>query len=196
MNFWLTVPAEISESRLCLESDVHPLHVVMCILLRWESKDWILLEKVMKKTPVDLQKRFPIYHACPKCLATYHCSSAFSQDGLASRQWSRKGGSNTGRLVTWDSPLRTDSASLKLSRIIQTINFILEFLNSGREFINSVLIFDQSSSRKFIESWPLNSLQFFHLMKTSYELHEDPDFVLTIVHGEVIDLAWIAHTLL
>ena len=40
----------------------------------------------MKKTFVDLQKRFPIYNACPKCLAAYRCGSAFSQDGLASRQ--------------------------------------------------------------------------------------------------------------
>ena len=33
------------------------------------------------------------------------------------------------------------------------------------EFINSVLIFGQSSSRKFIDCGPLNSLPFFHLMK-------------------------------
>ena len=35
----------------------------------------------------------------------------------------------------------------------------------------------------------LNSLQFFHLMKTSYELHEDPDFVLIVVLEEVVDLS-------
>ena len=40
----------------------------------------------MKKTPVDLQKRFPIYHARPKCLAAYRCGSAFAQNGLALRQ--------------------------------------------------------------------------------------------------------------
>ena len=40
----------------------------------------------MKKTPLDLQKRFPIYHAYPKYLAAYRCGSAFSQDGLAFRQ--------------------------------------------------------------------------------------------------------------
>ena len=38
-----------------------------------------LADKVLKKTPVDLQKRFPIYHASPKCLAANCC-------GLASRQ--------------------------------------------------------------------------------------------------------------
>ena len=40
----------------------------------------------MKKTPVDLQKRFPIYRAYPKYLAAYRCGSAVSQDGLASLQ--------------------------------------------------------------------------------------------------------------
>ena len=38
----------------------------------------------MKKTPVDLHKRFPIYPAYSKHLAAYHCGSAVSQDGLAS----------------------------------------------------------------------------------------------------------------
>ena len=40
----------------------------------------------MKKTPVDLQKRFPIFYANPKCQASYLCGSAFPQDGVASRQ--------------------------------------------------------------------------------------------------------------
>ena len=42
----------------------------MCVLIFSNSMDAILLDKVMKKTPKDLQKRFPIYHACPKYLAT------------------------------------------------------------------------------------------------------------------------------
>ena len=40
----------------------------------------------MKKTPVVLQERFPIYHAYSQYLAAYHCDSAFSQEGLAFRQ--------------------------------------------------------------------------------------------------------------
>ena len=36
--------------------------------------------------------------------------------------------------------------------------------------------------------------QFFHLIKTfSYELYEDPDFVLIIVHEEVVDLVEVVH---
>ena len=32
------------------------------------------------------KKRFPIYHACPKCLAAYRCGLAFPKNGLAFRQ--------------------------------------------------------------------------------------------------------------
>ena len=41
---------------------------------------------MLKKTPVDLQKRFPIYHACPKCLAAHCCGSAFPHNGVAFSQ--------------------------------------------------------------------------------------------------------------
>ena len=42
--------------------------------------------KVLKKTPLDLRKRFPIYHACPEYLAACRCGSAFPENGLAFRQ--------------------------------------------------------------------------------------------------------------
>ena len=45
-----------------------------------------LLDKVTKKTPVDFQKRFPIYHDYPRYLAAYHGGSAFLRDGVASLQ--------------------------------------------------------------------------------------------------------------
>ena len=61
----------------------------------WLPKDWTLADKVLKKTPLDLQKRFPIYHPCPKYLAAHRCGSAFSQDGLASSQDREKSGKNT-----------------------------------------------------------------------------------------------------
>ena len=48
--------------------------------------DWTLADKVLKKTPLDLQKRFPIYHACPKYLATHRCGSAFPENRLAFHQ--------------------------------------------------------------------------------------------------------------
>ena len=39
--------------------------------------DSIPADKVLKKTRLDLQKRFPIYHVCPKYSAAHFCGSAF-----------------------------------------------------------------------------------------------------------------------
>ena len=47
------------------------------------SMDSIPADKVLKKTLLDLQKRFPIFHVCPKCLAAHFCGSAFPENGLA-----------------------------------------------------------------------------------------------------------------
>ena len=52
-------------------------------LLFWNSMDSIPADKVQKRTLLDLQKRFPIYHVCPKCLAALLCGSAFLKNGLA-----------------------------------------------------------------------------------------------------------------
>ena len=48
--------------------------------------DSIPADKELVKMQVDLQKRFPIYHVCPKCLAALPCGSAFLYNGLASLQ--------------------------------------------------------------------------------------------------------------
>ena len=53
----------------------------------------------MKKTLLDLQKRFPIYHACPKYLAAHRCGSALPENGLAFRQAFEKVGVT---LVDWE----------------------------------------------------------------------------------------------
>ena len=42
-----------------------------------------LADKVLKRTQLDLQKRFPKYHVCPKCLAALFCGSALQKNGLA-----------------------------------------------------------------------------------------------------------------
>ena len=44
--------------------------------LRTNSIDSILEDKELMKMQVDLQKRFPIYHVCPKCLAALICGTA------------------------------------------------------------------------------------------------------------------------
>ena len=84
MNFWLTVLTGISDPELVF--GFHSSHAVMCVLTRQRPKDLTLAEKVLKKTPLDLQKRFPKYHACPKYLAAPRCGSTFPENGLAFRQ--------------------------------------------------------------------------------------------------------------
>ena len=50
------------------------------------SIDSILKDKVLRMMHVDLQKRFPIYHACPKCLAAPLCGSAIRMKVLTCPQ--------------------------------------------------------------------------------------------------------------
>ena len=76
------------------------------------SMDSISAEKVLKMTHLDLQKRFPILHVCPKCLAPFSAARRFYGTVWHSfRNWMRW--KDTGRLVTWEFPLRIDSASWK-----------------------------------------------------------------------------------
>ena len=67
--------------------------------------DLILAHEALKKTLLDLQKRFPMYHSCPKYLAAHHCSSTFPENGLAFRQELDEVGMTMVRLATWDSVL-------------------------------------------------------------------------------------------
>ena len=64
----------------------HPSHVVMCALIHWNARDSTLADKVLKKTLLDLPKRFPTYHVCPKCLTARFCGSAFPENGSAFHQ--------------------------------------------------------------------------------------------------------------
>ena len=65
------------------------------------------------KMQMDLQKRFPIYHVCPECLAALLCGAAIQMKASTSLRVSDVLGKNIGWLVTWEFPLRTDSASWK-----------------------------------------------------------------------------------
>ena len=56
----------------------------MCVLIHYNSMT--LADKVLKKTLLDLQKRFPIFNPCPQYLAAHFCGSAFPENGLAFHQ--------------------------------------------------------------------------------------------------------------
>ena len=83
MNFWLTVRTGISDLDFVLAFHFSPLWMNEAALRYWNSMDSIPADKVLKMTHLDLRKRFPIYHVCPKCLAALLCGSAFLLNGLA-----------------------------------------------------------------------------------------------------------------
>ena len=56
------------------------------------------------------------------------------------------GVNDTGRLVTWEFPLRTDFSILKILGIVHTIYFLLQFLYSARKFKIVFLVLDELSS--------------------------------------------------
>ena len=78
--------AGISDRELVFDSHSSPPVVSELVLIYENSMDSILEDKELMKMHVDLQKRFPIYHVCPKCLAAHLCGSAFQKNDLAFHQ--------------------------------------------------------------------------------------------------------------
>ena len=62
------------------------------------SIDSNLEDKEQMKMQVDLQKRFPIYHVCPKCLAALLCGATIPMNASTSLQVSDEVGMT---LVVW-----------------------------------------------------------------------------------------------
>ena len=87
-------------------------------------------------------------------------------------------------MVTCEFPLRIDSASWEILRIVHTIYFILQLLHLASKFQDSILILDLSSSCNGVERWNsgTSSILPFH-RDFYYELHVIPN-----VHEEVVDL--------
>ena len=77
LNFWLTVRIGISDLELVFGFHSSPPVRSDLVLIYENSMDSIPADKVLKMTRLDWQKRFPIYHVCPKCLAAPLCGSAF-----------------------------------------------------------------------------------------------------------------------
>ena len=133
----------------------------------WElhSMDSIPADKVLKKTRLDLQKRFPKNHVCPKCLAPFSAARHSYRTALHStRNWMRcerhRSTGNVGMSTAYWFSI------LKFFWIIHTINFILQILYLASKFQNSILVFDQSSSCNSVEGGTLKLLQFFHFIET------------------------------
>ena len=85
--------------------------------------DSTLADKVLKKTLLDLQKRFPMFHVS-QILGGPFLRLGTPRERLSIPPGSGWVGKNAGWLATWDCPLRTDSASWKsLESFIQLISF-------------------------------------------------------------------------
>ena len=74
------------------------------------SMDSIPAEKVLKKTRLDLQKRFPIYHVS-QMLGGPFLRLGIPRERLSIPPGTGWGGKDTSWLVTWECPLLTESAS-------------------------------------------------------------------------------------
>ena len=84
-------------------------HMWWCVF--WYIRDpriGLLRIRCWRRTLLDLQKRFPIYHACPKISGGLSLRLGIPREQLSIPPRSRKGGKNAGWLGTWESPLRTD----------------------------------------------------------------------------------------
>ena len=86
MNFRLTVQTGISDLDLVLVFHFSPLWTHGAALQLMNSIDSILMDKELMKMHVDLQKRFPLYHVCPKCLAALLCGTAIRKNASTSLQ--------------------------------------------------------------------------------------------------------------
>ena len=93
--------------------------------------DLTLADKLLKKTPLDLQKRFPIYHSCPKMLGGPLLPLGIPRERLS---W---GGKDTGWLATWECPLRTDSASWKS---LESFRQLTSFCGSWILAVSSLIV--------------------------------------------------------
>ena len=146
--------------------------------------DSILEDKELKRKHVDLQKRFPKNQVYPKCLAALLCGAAIRMK--ASTVPSGKGclGNNIGRLVTWECPLRTDSASWKsLESFIQ----FTSFCSSCNLPDNSIIVFWSSMSFRLasvskVELWNFRNSS-ISVRILLMELHENPfaDAIILLV---------------
>ena len=79
----MTVRTGITDLELVFDSHSSPPLKSELVPTYENYMDSIPADKVLKMTHLDLQKRFPIFHVCPKCLAALLCGLAFLLNGLA-----------------------------------------------------------------------------------------------------------------
>ena len=183
LNFWLTVRTGISDPELVFGFHSSPPLRSELVLIYENSMDSIPMDKVLKKTRLDLQKRFPIYHVS-QLLGGPSLRLGIPIERLSNPPGTGWGGKNTGWLVTWECPLRTESASWKsLESFIQLISFCNSCILPVSSRIvtrSSTIFFSQLCRMLNLET---ASILPFHL-GFSHELHGDPKFASITAHEE------------
>ena len=124
LNFWLTVQIGISDLDFVLASHFSPLWTNEAALRTMNSIDAILEGKVLMMMQVDLQKTFPDIPCVSHILGGPSLRLGVTKECLRLPSGIGWGGNDTGRLVTWEFPLRIDSASWNsFESLIQFISF-------------------------------------------------------------------------
>ena len=142
----------------------------------WTRRRWIC------------KKTFPNIPCVSQMLGGLSLRLGIPRERLCIPPGSRKGGKNEGWLVTWDCPLRTDSASWKsLESFIQLTSFCSSWILAvssrivSRSSIN--LLLENSSN---VDHW--KPLQFFHLIETLIWASRRSRFCSVIDDEDVVDL--------
>ena len=111
MTEFLAVQIGISDLDLVFASHSYPLWMNEAALRCWNSMDSIPADKVLKMTHLDLQKCFPKKTCVSQMLGGPCLRLGIPLERLSIPPGTGRGVNDTGRLVTWECPLRTDSAS-------------------------------------------------------------------------------------
>ena len=120
--------------------------------------DLTLADKVLKKTPLDLQRTFPDIPCVSQILGGLSLRLGIPRERLSIPPGSGKGGKNAGWLVTWDCPLRTDSASSMLLLFSVSLFFKWCLKMKDSPFEHFLLVVHRVrflTSRSWLESFPL-----------------------------------------
>ena len=113
--------------------------------------DSILEDKEPRRKHVDLQKTFPDIPCVSHMLGVPSLRRGDTNEGLNIPSGIGCSGNNIGRLVTWEFPLRIDSASWKsLESFIQFTSFCSS-CSLPDNSKNSVLVLDELPSCERIE---------------------------------------------
>ena len=136
-NLWLTVQTDIVDLDLVFVSHSFPLWMNGATLRYWNSMDLIPADTVQKMTHLDVQKTFPDIPCVPNTWRPFS----------AARRYERMPQHPFRYRMRWEWHWSTDKtanwfSTLKISWIIHTTNFILQFLYLFNKFQSSILIFD------------------------------------------------------